>query len=92
MRGLVALVTALGLLIILALGFVVYGFVRPAKTEITPLANAALMLPAGSTVKHMTALQDDLALYVTARNGEAIYLVDAKSGAIKSKIPVERQK
>lgn len=92
MRGLTVLVSVLSLLIILSLGLVVYGLVRTPKTTGMQAEMPPLVLPAHSVIKQMTSFQDTLALHVKAGRQEYIYLIDPKTAAIKTRIPVRHEK
>lgn len=85
-------VGVMSLLIVVALGLVLYGFARNKQPSNAGGVSAALVLPKRTIIRQITGVDDYLALHVRSSKEEAIYLVDPRTGAIKSKMPIKYEK
>jgi hypothetical protein len=90
-RGMLALVTVMTLMIVVCLGFLGYGLSTQAG-RLAPAAEASINLPAEGMVKMMSAYKGGIALYVAEKDGDKIYLIDAKTGKEQGKIAVKKDK
>jgi len=89
MRGLIILVSIMSILIVIGIGFVIYGFIRDTPHVSYNAESPSIILPKNSIIKEMTAINDLLAIHVKSKNKDIIYFIDPKRGKIKSKIPIE---
>ena len=91
MRGMIALVTVMTILLFAGLGLVVYGISTNASLRPKHEAMKELALPASANVTHMTQWQNGVALYVTTPKGDYLYLVDPVQNA-QLRVDVKREK
>lgn len=88
MRGLVVLVSVMSLLIVVCMGFVIYGLTTKLGSE--KMADIpALVLPEGSKVTDMTDYKGNLALTVVQGKTQSIYVVNPKTGKAVLRMPIE---
>lgn len=90
MRGMIALVTVMTVLLFAGLGLLVYGIATNAsmrpKTE--PLKE--IVLPSVGSIQMMSAWKGGLAIYVVSPDGDSIHFVDPEQGK-QLRIPVKRE-
>jgi hypothetical protein len=91
MRGMIALVTVMTVLLFAGLGLVVYGISTNASLRPKHEAMKELTLPASANVQHMAPWQNGVALYVTTPKGDYLYLVDPLQNA-QLRVDVKREK
>lgn len=91
MRGMIALVTVMTLLLFVGLGLVVYGIATNASLRPKHEAMKEITLPAVSNIQMMSAWQGGLALYVVSPKGDYIYFVDPLQNA-QMRVDVKREK
>ena len=91
MRGMIALVTVMTVLLFAGLGLVVYGISTNASLRPKHEVMKELTLPATGNVQHMTPWQSGLALYVSTPKGDYIYFVDPLQNA-QMRVDVKREK
>lgn len=91
MRGMIALVTVMTILLFAGLGLVVYGISTNASLRPKHETMKELTLPASASVQHMTQWQNGVALYVTTPKGDYLYLVDPLQNA-QLRVDVKREK
>ncbi len=91
MRGMIALVTVMTILLFAGLGLVVYGIATNASLKPKHETMKEISLPAGSSIKMMSQWQNGLALYVEAPKGDYLYLVDPlQNGSLR--VDIKREK
>jgi hypothetical protein len=97
MKALKTLVIAMGLLIVVGIGFVGYGLTRnkqPATTVTTSVASdgkggfftSELPVPRGAHLEQVTSTGDRVVLRFSAPEGEKLVLLDAHSGQLAGTI------
>ena len=89
MRGMIALVTVMTVLLFAGLGLVVYGISTNASLRPKHETMKELKLPAVSNIQFMSAWQGGLALYVVSPKGDYIYFVDPLQNA-QMRVDVKR--
>jgi hypothetical protein len=89
MRGTVALVTVMTLMLFAGLGLLAYGVATKMRQDETA-AMRELELPAVASVQMMSPWKNGVALYLVTPGGDFLYLVDpAKEKPVR--IPVVRR-
>ena len=89
MRGLVILVSVMTILIVVALGFVIYGINKTSQSLTAVVMEQELVLPKGSIIKQITGVESYLAVQVKDKAQEMIYFINAKSGKVSSKMLIK---
>ena len=91
MRGMIALVTVMTVLLFAGLGLLVYGIATNAsmRPKVEPLQE--ITLPPVGSIQMMSAWKGGLAMYVVSPKGDEIYFVDPEQGK-QMRIPVKREK
>jgi hypothetical protein len=90
MRKLIALVTVMTALIFAGVGLLVWGLAT--KIHAPAAAMSDIVLPAQGRITAIAGYKDGLALHVSARDGEYIYLYDPQKGTPAGRIAVKREK
>lgn len=87
MRGLVALVTLMSVLIVAGLALFAYGMATKLAPD-TVKEHPALVLPAGSRIEEIAGYKNGLAFHVVEKGEHHIYLVSPSTGKITAHLPV----
>jgi hypothetical protein len=91
MRGMIALVTVMTLLLFIGLGLLVYGIATNASLKPKHETLKEITLPSVGSIQMMSAWRGGLALYVVSPKGDAIYFVDPDDSK-QLRIDVKREK
>ncbi len=89
MQRLKLIVGVMSLLILLAMGLVVYGMLSNVRTAVKSADPTPIHLRKDSNIIHMTEINDSLALHVKSADKEEILIIDPYKNEIIIKIPVE---
>jgi hypothetical protein len=89
MRGLKALVAIMTLLIVAAMGLLIYGFTAGIGNLMPDKPFAPLTLPAGAQIRLMGGYDGGLAILVEHNGTGSILLYDVKSRASAGEIPIK---
>ena len=76
MRGIVAIVTGMTLLLFFGMGFLIYAIATKAAPQKLSQARRELALPAAARVQLMAPWRNGVAVYVDSPSGDYLYFVD----------------
>ena len=90
MRGLIALVTVMSLLIVAGIGLLVWGVIRTGAELQATRDLAPLELPAGMALKQVSGYDGGAVLHVAGAEGEFVYFYDLSAGKLAARLPVRK--